>query len=503
MVFDTWDMPLVAALLKKRSHLSFHVPAHKGRYLPHEFQVIWQDMLSLDQTELPDLDDLHHPEGVIAKAEMRAKEAFGVDASRFLVGGTTVGVLAAVLGTRWAAGGEKGLWIIQRDSHQSLYHALMLAGEEALMLTPALDAWGFPEGQKVDTIKAAIDWALDHGYTVRGLFLTSPNYYGRMAPLRSIVDMAHRSDIPVMIDAAHGGHLAYLPDPMPDEAIASGADLIIHSTHKTNGSLTMSSLLHYQGHRLPRSGIDMALNMLMSSSPSYVLMASLDMAQALIRNGYLSARLKALMPSIRRLWQSLQNCSFYTLLPSDDPLRLMIKVPDGLGKEVEAHLRQHHIEMELRHGDVLLFILSYADDETTVEALKRALDDVEETFLVTQKKGTNAFKGKEIKSKPLTKKNFKADTYHTWMSELLGESRWTHHRFSPPQPMIRRPLHDAIGERVAKMIVPYPPGIPLILPGERLSTEKRDQLVALIAEGYTLHGVEKDHALRPLIWIHA
>lgn len=496
-MFHDRDMPLVEALLKKRFHHSYHVPAHKGRYGPPEFQTIWQDVLLLDQTELPDLDNLHQPQGVIAEAQLRAKEAFGVDATRFLVGGTTVGVLAAILGTTWAFRDKKGLWIVQRDSHQSVYHALMLTGSKALLLTPELDVYGLPLAQTASSFEAAVSWAERKGYTIYGLFLTSPNYYGRVSALRDITAFAHRKHIPVLVDAAHGGHLAFMPNPIADEAVSAGADLIVHSTHKTNGSLTMSSLLHYQGQRLPREHIDLALKMLMSSSPSYVLMASLDMMQALIRSGYMSARQKTLLPLVQELREALMKSTFYTVLTADDPFRLMLKVPDGLGAAVETDLRQKGLDIEFRHGDILLFIFSYADDRDTVAQLRHALEEIENRrmFDKSDARVTGASNLSPVHTHPTT---------HLMLQSRPFKRRpWRMQTFSPPQAMLKKSFQEALGKEVARMIIPYPPGIPLVLPGERFTAEVSDQLLKLISEGHDVHGIELGAQHGPEIWIHA
>uniref|UniRef100_UPI000A528DA5 aminotransferase class I/II-fold pyridoxal phosphate-dependent enzyme n=1 Tax=Paenibacillus dakarensis TaxID=1527293 RepID=UPI000A528DA5 len=273
------EAPLVEALLAYRNHAakSFHVPGHKNgkAYDGIEEARILHDVMKIDVTEISGTDDLHHPEGVIREAQELAADCFGAEESFFLVGGSTSGNLAMVLTVCQQPG---DILLLQRNVHKSVLNGLMLAGARAVFLEPEIDKdSGLAVTPSVETIKAAIAAYPD----ARGVLLTSPNYYGMSCDLKPIAELCHAYHIPLLVDEAHGAHFGMHPD-LPEGALSSGADVAVQSTHKMLAAMTMGAMLHVQGPFINRGLLRQRLAMVQSSSPSYPVMASLDLARRML-----------------------------------------------------------------------------------------------------------------------------------------------------------------------------------------------------------------------------
>lgn len=272
---DQHQAPLWQALqeMAQRSQAAFYTPGHRrGRGLPGPFLAELGGAVGpLDLPELPGLDDLFAPRSVIKSAQYLAAQAFGAEKTWFLVNGSTAGVIAAILATC----GPGDLIIVPRNSHASVISGLILAGAKPVFVQPEYDprlgiVYGLAPG--------AIATALAAFPAAKAILVVYPTYEGVCGDLGAIATLAHDHGIPLLVDEAHGPHFHFHPD-LPISALAAGADLVVQSTHKILGSLTQSAMLHTQGNRIEQQRVSQALQMVQSTSPNYLLLASLDLAR--------------------------------------------------------------------------------------------------------------------------------------------------------------------------------------------------------------------------------
>ncbi|WP_411829743.1 aminotransferase class I/II-fold pyridoxal phosphate-dependent enzyme, partial [Paenibacillus favisporus] len=263
--------------MKDKAYSSFHVPGHKKgqAYTESGGAGFLQDVLQVDLTEITGTDDLHHPEGVIREAQALAADCFGAEESFFLVGGSTSGNIALIL-TVCSKPGD--LLIVQRNVHKSVIHGLMLAGAKAVFIQPEPDP---VSGLAVAPSEETVTAALAAYPQAKGVLVTMPNYYGMGSDLAPLAEACHQHGVPLLVDEAHGAHYGQHPR-LPGSALASGADGVVQSTHKMLAALTMGAMLHVQGPRIDRGLLRQRLAMVQSSSPSYPIMGSLDLARRLL-----------------------------------------------------------------------------------------------------------------------------------------------------------------------------------------------------------------------------
>ena len=271
---DAGESPLVEHLreVQRAERASFHMPGHKGkRGAPAAGRSLFGDAVyEADVSEMGGFDYLHHPESAILAAQARAATLLGASRSWFLVNGATAGNLAAICATV----GEGDTLLVARGSHRSVYAALALSGARPLYLPPVVH----PEIDGLFGVDpAGVAAALVAHPEIRAVHVTSPSYYGFCLDLEEIRDLTRAASIPLLVDEAHGSHFALHPA-LPTPALALGADLVVQSPHKSLGSFTQSSLLHHQGALVDAERVDGLLQMLQSSSPSALLLVSLDLA---------------------------------------------------------------------------------------------------------------------------------------------------------------------------------------------------------------------------------
>jgi Arginine/lysine/ornithine decarboxylases len=456
------EAPLYTRLVRRleRRPASFHVPGHHyGRALPDEPFALFKDVMKIDVTELEDTDDLHHPEGVIREAQQLAARCFGADETFFLVGGSTAGNLAMLL----AALDPGDAIVVQRNVHKSVLNGIALARARAIFVAPQMEpASGLP------TVPAAadIETALSRHPDAKAVFLSTPNYYGMHVQLAPYAEIAHRHRVPLLVDEAHGAHFGLHPA-CPPSAVMSGADAAVQSTHKTLTALTMGAMLHVRRGRLPMDRLRRALAAVQSTSPSYPIMASLDIARAMIE-AHGPAWLEGGMKAARRLRERLAawDGPFAVVEPAIgeacsavDPMRIVLRDATGKlsGIRLQRLLAEQGCWAEMaddRHA-VLLFGpgATEADADKLVSALHKI---AEQTAGYEPDAGTGQ-----------TPIEAAADA--TAPEARFGEPFAV--PLMPPEPGFTEtvPLEEAAGRTAAETVIPYPPGIPLIYTGERIS----------------------------------
>ena len=273
--------------------LSFHVPGHKnGQVFPEHGATCYSPLLKLDMTELPELDDLHAPKGVIAQAQQLAKQFFQSEETFFLVGGSTSGNLAMILATCKA----DDYVIVQRNCHKSIMNGLELAGAKPVFLAPEFDE---RTNRYTCPSYETMEKAIRKYPEAKAVIVTYPDYFGQTFPLKKMIELADRHEIPVLVDEAHGVHFS-LGKPFPPSALTLGADIVVQSAHKMAPAMTMSAYLHVNSKFVSKEKVAHYLQMIQSSSPSYPLMASLDLARYYLAN-FSERDMDALLKSVKRV----------------------------------------------------------------------------------------------------------------------------------------------------------------------------------------------------------
>ncbi|PTX55210.1 arginine/lysine/ornithine decarboxylase [Melghirimyces profundicolus] len=453
--------PLYDALMRHRekSRGNFHVPGHKqGRAFDAEARVLYRELLTLDLTEIGDLDDLHQAEGVIREAQELAAEAFGADRTFFLVGGSTAGNLAMILGS--CRPGERLL--VHRSSHQSVFHGCMLAGVRPVFIK---GRGAGPLGGSLEP--GDLDRALDVYADVKGVVVTSPDYFGRTQPLSELAAVCHRHGVPLLVDEAHGAHFGFHPD-LPAPALSQGADGVVQSTHKMLPAMTMSSMLHLRGHRLDPERIRHGLKIIQSSSPSYPLMASLDLARRFMVTrgeeelGRVLKRIRLFREQISRLVHLVEY-----RFPESDPLKVCIGAHRPVtGYRLLRWLEDRKMYLEMADHEKVLAVFSPGTEWEEVDRLMEWLEGLDDEIPGMEE--CPPFPSPDI--------------------PVMRESEVSYEQLRTAE-VETVPLQKAGGRLAARTVVSYPPGVPLLLPGERVRREQTEEIARLIRQGGRVRGL--------------
>lgn len=453
--------PLVQALLqfKEATPVSFHVPGHKNGMLSN-LPADLRSALRYDFTELEGLDDLHEPEGVLEEAQHRLATLYKSDKSFFLVNGSTVGNLAMI----YATCGMGDVVIVQRNAHKSVFHAIELTGAIPIFVSPPWDE----ETRTAGTLKAIqIDNALEAYPEAKAVILTYPTYYGETGlDLEEIIHSCHIRNIPVLVDEAHGAHFI-VGKPFPRSALELGADVVVHSAHKTLPAMTMASFLHVHSNLVDPEKLAHYLRMLQSSSPSYLLMASLDDARVYAESYTEEDKMK-FMEQRSIFIKKLKELPYLEIIEVDDPLKLIVRAEGYSGFYVQKQLEREGVYAELADLDQVLFVLpllTVAHDypfEAIHEKIKRAFSRLDASMKVT------------ARIEPIVYEEISKLDYSSAEVRQL-ETEWIVYE-------------AAIGEVAGASIIPYPPGIPLLLGGEMVMKEHIQSLTRLINAGARFQG---------------
>ncbi|MFG6150796.1 aminotransferase class I/II-fold pyridoxal phosphate-dependent enzyme [Halobacillus sp. B23F22_1] len=449
--------PLYDRLMEhiKQDPLSFHVPGHKfGEIFPLKEKNTFKEILSIDATEITGMDDLHAAEEVIDEAQQLAADFFGADETYFLVNGSTSGNLAAILAS--CRPGDHVL--VQRNCHKSIMHGIELAGAHPVFFTPEYEH----ETKRYTWIdESIIQEALHHHPRMAAVILTYPDYFGRTYPIEKVIEAIHAYNIPVIVDEAHGVHFS-LGAPFPKSSLQVGADIVVQSAHKMAPAMTMSSFLHTLGSRVNKSRLTYYLQVFQSSSPSYPLMASLDVARVFLES-FKEREKEKLLPYIAEIREAFNEVEApFRVLPLtewDDILKLTLETKEGwTGLEVAEVLEAAGIYPELATTEHVLLVCGLAPS-FEIGLLKKRLEEVNWQLKIDKEHDT-------IKKEQLSFPKLQAlDLSYQDMQQAAPEFvNWS----------------AAAGRICAEAVVPYPPGIPFILKGERMTEQQVRSVRALL-----------------------
>lgn len=458
----TANRPLVERLTQfiQQRPVSFHVPGHKYGQLS-ELPPILKDALTYDVTELNGLDDLHEPEEVIKEAEQLLAKVYKAETSFFLVNGSTVGNLAMIYAT--CTNGDTV--IVQRNAHKSIFNAIELVGAIPVFLTPEWD----PQTNTSGIVsRETIRQALEKYPQCKAVILTYPTYYGITGDiLQQTIQLCHDHHIPVLIDEAHGAHFI-AGESFPTSAITLGADVVVHSAHKTLPAMTMASFLHVNSTLVSSEKVKKYLTMLQSSSPSYILMASLDDARSYIES-YTEEDEQYFLQMREELIERLATIQGLHLITTDDPLKLLLRVNNYTGFQLLEALEAQQIYGELADPYQVLFVLPLLKKGQALE-VKAVYEQIQRAVQVL------ILEKEETVISPIQLPMNQMTQLHYGAKELEKLST------------IWCSFENSVGKVSAEMITPYPPGIPLLMAGEKITEATIETIQLLIAVQARFHG---------------
>lgn len=473
MNLNQHQAPLLETLISftNSKRCGFHVPGHGGgRGVPEELQLlIGRSVFTVDVTELPGLDDLNQPVGAIARSQELAAQAFGANRSFFLVNGSTQGLQALILGL----GHPGGKIVVPRNCHRSIIGGLILADMDPVFTSPSIvPGFNFSSGVPVREIQKAVLENPD----VCAVLCVHPTYYGVVGNLRKTSEFVHTAGIPLIADEAHGSHL-YFHRNYPTGALVNGADAAVQSLHKTGGSLTQSSLLHLKGRFLDENRVLSSIRLMQTSSPSYILMASLDAARRqLAVNGFdllqetleVSAMLRDELSEIDSIEVFGADCLDGDGIFDYDPARIVIRV-SGLGLDgfrAAAWLREHYgIYVEMADPDNIVLVLGLGVVSKDCRELIRAIKEL------SAKEGGRLTPGVVTGMSHIPAAKIVVKLREAWFSSSRQVK-----------------LEQAAGQVAAEWVAVYPPGIPALIPGEEISSAMVNYLVWLREAGGCFQG---------------
>jgi arginine decarboxylase len=471
------ETPLLDALwdCANKHHAPFYTPGHKqGKGISQRLvDRFGADVFRADLPELPELDNLFAPQEVILAAQQLAAAAFGADRTWFLVNGSTCGVEAAILATCGA--GDK--IILPRNVHYSVIAGLILSGAIPIFVYPEYDpALEIAHSITPDGVASALAQHPD----AKAVMMVYPTYYGVCGDVSAIASLTHQYNIPLLVDEAHAAHFAFHPE-LPTSALTAGADLSVQSIHKVLGAMTQASMLHVQGNRVNIDRVSKALQLLQSTSPSYLLLASLDAArqQMALQGKELMTRTLQLADDARNRISQIPGLSVLQLVEKSpgfvalDKTRLTVTV-SGLGLtgfEADEILHQElGVTAELPSLQHLTFIITLGNTASDIERLVQAFITLA-CMRAGEAEGAQGAEGE----KPFASRLLHRSSY---LSPLTPREAF----FASTETL---PIEQTSDRLSAELVCPYPPGIPVLIPGEVITPEALDYLQKIkIMGGY-------------------
>ncbi|MGN0704684.1 MAG: aminotransferase class I/II-fold pyridoxal phosphate-dependent enzyme [Lentihominibacter sp.] len=447
------------------SPVSFHMPGHKGSafYRKNGYDDFLGNIMDCDITEIPGADNLFQMESIIRQTADKYSRLYGVKASYPLINGTSGGLIAAVL----ASVKKGGRLVMARNCHKSVFNALSLGNIEPVYAYPSMvEEYGI--SGKIEPEE--IERCLSENPDADAVILPSPNYYGICSDIYGIAEVVHKYGKVLIVDQAHGAHLKFMKK-QPSAAEECGADIIVNSTHKTLASFTQSAVLNLNSDRVSRHVLEDKLQAVQSTSPSYLLMASLDInAEIIMGDG-----------KVFDEWQENLDM-FYSQAAETSGIKLM-EIPGHMdstkinldlsecgidGSELEKLLMERGIYAELTTGNILMCMTGIGNTREDFSALLEALRQIAygRRSVGTEDEGDIA----------------------------AGAALWSKKRelYGIPENKELVPVDECEGRVCASSVIPYPPGIPFLCPGEKIGREEIEYIRALREKGEKVIGISEN-----------
>ena len=470
-------LPIIEALLKYRdeNNLYFAMPGHKaGRVYENieEGRVFLNNLISFDLTEVDGLDNFHDADGIIKEAREELSKYYGSRKSYFLVNGSTSGNMIMI----FSVFNENDKIIVERNCHKSIYNSIILRKLRPIYIKNKVsNIYDAPFSIDKEHLLSMIEKNKD----AKGIVLTYPNYYGICSDLKEIIEKAREYNIKILIDGAHGAHFG-ASDGLPKSAVKLGVDIIVHSAHKTLPSLTQTSFLHVNSEELIDK-VDYYTSIFSTTSPSYMFMASMDFSRYYLEK-YGNSDYTKLINLCEEYRLKINNIGFYHIIGQADILknikddniyidksRYIINLPKGYsGHKLLDYLKLNKIQGEMSDHRNIILIFGTNNNREDFESLYQAL----------KKCDVN-----KLKDRYTSIKNIEIPE----MLLLPWEAR--------EREMEICSLDDSLGRACGKAIIPYPPGIPIIMPGEIISKEIIDIINYYKNNKVKLLGLDSDNII--------
>ena len=458
-------------IYSQEDYYPFHMPGHKRNP-----DTVNTDLpFDRDITEIDGFDNLHHPEGILKKAQETAASVYDTKECYYSVNGSTAALLAAVSATV----PRNGQILVARNCHKAVYHALYLRNLIPTYVYPQMDPkWWINGGISSDKVERA----LAENPEIKAVLLTSPTYDGVVSDIEKIAEIVHRYEIPLIVDEAHGAHF-HFSNYFPTSAAELGADLVIQSFHKTLPSMTQTAVLHNCSDRVDSRLIRRFMGIYQSSSPSYILMASMDACMEKMSsdgNEMFREFTKILEKARRRL----SECKYIRLVSPEigtagvfdyDRSKLLFstRYASMTGSELaQILLEKYHIQVEMETEHYVLALAAVGDSGEGFERLCQAIEEI------------NQEEAQKKKEKRETEEPKAGRTAYTSLSQFMSITEALESKSE-----IRK-LEESVGRISAEFGYLYPPGIPLIVPGEQITGQFIRNMRIYMEEGLYLQGLE-------------
>lgn len=444
----------------------FHMPGHKRRLWAED----WGNPIAMDITEIDGFDNLHAPEGILKESMEMASAYYGSDKTYYLVNGSTCGILSAIC----ACTTLDGMVLMARNCHKSAYHGVYLNRLKVGYLYPQwIEGFGMDGGYLLETVAGEVEKHPD----AQAVLLVSPTYEGVVSDIRPIAEYLHGRGIPLIVDEAHGAHFPFgTQGYFPKSALEEGADVVIQSLHKTLPSPTQTAVLHVKSRLVDRERLERYLHIYQSSSPSYLLLAGIDRCvRGMIGEG--QGLMDAYEKRLAEFRQWAAGLSHIRLFGAEEigrngvfdmdrsKLVLSVQNTDWSGKKLMDALRdEYHLELEMSAPTYALAMTTVADSEEGFLRLKEALSQLDKKLCA--KEQDLSFCQKKIRLQ-------QERTIAGALDEKKERVRW----------------EDCSGRIAAETIFVYPPGIPIMVPGERITREAVEAVAAYKSLGYPVLGM--------------
>ena len=460
----------------KSDYYGFHMPGHKRNSDVTQANLPY----GIDITEIEGFDNLHHAEEIIREAEVRAASMYHAEETHYLINGSTAGILSAVMGCTK----KGGKILMARNCHKSVYHAVFLNELRPVYIYPEFD-----ETMELNMAVSPekIERLLEEHKEVQAVVLTSPTYDGVLSDIERISEIVHQKKIPLIVDEAHGAHFGFHPY-FPENANTKGADVVIHSLHKTLPALTQTALIHLNGTRIDRRKIRNYLHIFQTSSPSYVLMASMDECLRMVAEQG-DVLFETYVKNLESKRGELKKLKHIRLMETEefDRSKLVLSVKDTILKKenrvftgkmlYERLLLEYHLQMEMAAGSYVIAMTSIGDTKEGMDRLLSALFEIDEEL----EKNSEEEKRYYLPRQEQVLTSFEVEGMRRM--ETVKSLSW----------------QKSAGFISMEYAYLYPPGIPLIVPGERITKETAAMLVDYQNKGFSVEGISVENYIEVLI----
>lgn len=451
--------------LQEKNAYPLHMPGHKRNlnFMPYDFRT-------MDLTETGEVDNLHNPQDIIKSSQSAMAELLGAEHSFYLVNGGTSGVVSAILGSC----NEGDYVLVASNCHKSVYNALTLSGVKPIYISPEITEESLCGGINIRNLFRAFE-----NYDIKAVIITSPTYEGFTCDIKTIADVAHKHNAILIVDECHGSHFVF-SDKLPHTALSQGADIVVNSWHKTLPALNQAAVLSVKSDKVDIQRIKDSVSMTNTTSPSYPILASIDYARELLTTD--KHLFTSYLELVREARAELVHCKVLKLVNESikgehdiydiDITRFTIMVRSEIsGSDVaKILLDKYNLQIEMAGPHHIIAITSVADDEKGIKKFVKAITDLDKKL-----------ERKFIEKIPFTSPN-------VFEPEMTPRQVF----YSQKEYL---PLDKAVGKVPASIIMPYPPGIPVVSLGQKFTKENLENIRLLQQQDVNIIGIEDNKIL--------